>query len=83
MLYDYKAVFARSLSELELISNRKIYQRNYRMRPDEADIALQQVLEMHESGIIEPSTNPFQNSPILVDKRNKTKRLIVDLRRLN
>jgi len=49
MLYDYKAVFARTLSqlgryplqqmELELILNRKIYQRNYRMRLDEAETA--------------------------------------------
>jgi len=54
------------------------------MRPDEAETALQQILEMHEAGNIEPSTNPFQNSPIfLVDKKDKTKRLIMDLRRLN
>jgi len=94
LLYDYKAVFARTLSEIgrypfhqmeiELISNRKIYQRNYRMRPDEVETVLQQVAEMHEANIIEPSTNPFYNSPIfLVDKKDNTKRMIVDLRRLN
>ena len=70
--------------EIELISNRKIYQRNYRMRPDEVETVLQQVAEMHEANIIEPSTNPFYNSPIfLVDKKDNTKRMIVDLRRLN
>ena len=54
------------------------------MRPDEVETVLQQVSEMHKADIIEPSTNPFHNSPIfLVDKKNNTKRMIVDLRRLN
>jgi len=90
LLYDYKAVFARTLSEIgrysfhqmeiELISNRKVYQQNYRMRPDEVETVLQQVSEMHKADIIEPSTNPFYNSPIfLVDKKDNTKRMIVDL----
>jgi len=94
LLYDYKAVFARTISEIgrypfhqmeiELISNRKVYQRNYRMRPDEVETVLQQVSEMHKADIIEPSTNPFYNSPIfLVDKKVNTKWMIVDLRRLN
>jgi len=94
LLYDYKAIFAPTFSdigrypfhqmEIELISNRKIYQINYRMRPDEVETVLQQVSEMHKAGIIEPSTNPFHNSPIfLVDKKDNTKRMIVDLRKLN
>jgi len=64
--------------EIELISNRKIYQLNYRMRPDEVETVLQQVSEMHKADIIEPSTNPFHNSPIfLVDKKkDNTKRMI-------
>jgi len=54
------------------------------MRPDEVETVLQQVAEMHKADIIEPSTNPFYNSPIfLVDKKDNTKRMIVDLRRLN
>jgi len=54
------------------------------MRHDEVETVLQQVSEMHKADIIEPSTNPFYNSSIfLVDKKDNTKRMIVDLRRLN
>jgi len=54
------------------------------MRPDEVETVLQQVAELHKADIIEPSTNPFYNSPIfLVNKKDNTKRMIVDLRRLN
>ena len=49
LLYDYKEIFARSLTEIkrypgyqleiELLSNRKVFKRNYRFLPQDAEIA--------------------------------------------
>ena len=94
LLFDYKGSFARSLAEMkvykgyehdiELLSNRRIFKRNYRLTPEDAAEAERQIQEMVELGIVEETTDPYFNSPIfLVDKKNGEKRLIVDLRNLN
>jgi len=94
LLYDYKGSFARSLAEMkvyqgyehdiELVSNRRIFKRNYRLTPEDASIAENQIKEMVDLGIVEETTDPYFNSPIfLVDKKNGEKRLIIDLRDLN
>jgi len=94
LLYDYKGSFARSLAEMkvyqgyehdiELVSNRRIFKRNYRLTPEDSTIAEKQIKETVDLGIVEETTDPYFNSPIfLVDKKNGEKRLIVDLRDLN
>jgi len=55
LLYDYKEIFARSLTEIkrypgyeleiELLSNRKVFKRNYRFLPQDAEIAEKQIAE--------------------------------------
>ena len=74
LLYDYKGTFARSLAEMkvyqgyehdiELVSNRHIFKRNYRLTPEDASIAEKQIKEMVDLGIIEETTDPYFNSPI-------------------
>jgi len=94
LLFDYKGSFARSLAEMkvykgyehdiELLSNRRIFKRNYRLTPEDAAEAERQIQEMVQLGIVEETTDANFNSPIfLVDKKNGEKRLIVDLRNLN
>ena len=94
LLYDYKGSFARSLAEMkvyqgyehdiELVSNRRIFKRNYKLTSEDAAVAEKQIQEMVELGIVEETMDPYFNSPIfLVDKKNGEKRLIVDLRDLN
>ena len=94
LLYDYKGSFVRSLAEMkvyksyehdiELVSNQRIFKRNYRLTSEDAAIAEKQIKEMVDLGIVEETMDPYFNSPIfLVDKKNGEKRLIVDLRNLN
>jgi len=94
LLYDYTGSFARSLAEMkvyknyehdiDLVSNQRIFKRNYRLTPEDAAIAEKPINEMVELGIVEETMDPYFNSPIfLVDKKNGEKRLIIDLRNLN
>jgi len=88
LLYDYREVFARSLTEIkrypgyeleiELLSNRKVFKRNYRLLPQDAEIAKKQITEMLDAGVIEPSTCADENSPIfLVNKKDGSKRFVL------
>ena len=94
LLFDYKDVFARSLSEIKrykhyehdihLSHNRRIFRRNYRFSPEDATIAEQQINEMLQIGVIEPTKSAQYNSPcFLVNKKNNDKRFVSDLRSLN
>ena len=42
-----------------------------------------QISEMLQNGIITPSCSPYNSNPLLVDKKDKTKRFVVDFRKLN
>ena len=42
-----------------------------------------QVKEMLENNIIEPSTSPCNSNPLLVDKKDSSKRFVIDFRSLN
>ena len=56
LLFDYKSSFARDMSEmktypyyqhnLELLSNRRVFRRNYRYSPEDAQIAKKQIQDM-------------------------------------
>jgi len=94
LLFDYKDVFARSLSEIKrykhyehdihLSHNRRIFRRNYRFSPEDATIAEQQINEMLQIGVIEPTKSAQYNSPcFLVNEKNNEKRSVLDLRSLN
>ena len=77
-------VYQRYEHDIELVSNQRIFKRNYRLTSEDAAIAEKQIQEMVDLGIVEETMDPYFNSPIfLVDKKNGEKRLIVDLRDLN
>ena len=94
LLYRYKTVFARDMTEIQLCkgeplkldlhSNRKMFKRQYRLsEPDKVEVD-RQIQQMEKAGIIEPSSTSYYNSPThLVIKKNVQKRMVVDLRGIN
>jgi len=94
LLYIYKDTFAQSLMDikrykgyelkLDLLSDRRSFKRQYRLKPEDAQIAQSQIDEMHQAGVIEPSDSVDYNSPlILVAKNDNSKRMVIDLRDIN
>ena len=94
LLFNYKDVFARTLGEIkqypnyelkaELVSNKRCFKRQYRLHTDDAKEAQNQINEMVQTGILEESKTVDYNSPVfLVNKKDGTKRLVVDLRGVN
>ena len=94
LLHDYKSAFARDLSELrrypyyehdvELMANKRVYKRNFRFSPQDAQTIEEQIRQMLEIGVIEKSDSHEFNSPVfLVSKKGGERRLVVDLRQLN
>ena len=63
ILFSYRDVFARSLAEIkryphyeldiEVMDNRKVFKRNYRLRPEEAETAQKLIQELEDADIIE------------------------------
>jgi len=94
VLYKNKTAFARDLSEVTQHPNYRLklqvavphscFKRQYRLQPDDVAEVDRQITELHQFGFIEPSTTTYYNSPVfLVEKRDKTKRFIVDLPGIN
>ena len=70
--------------DLELISSRKAFRRQYKFNAQDAEIAEQQISEMKDIGIVETADLADFNSPLfLVSKKDGSKRLVVDLRLIN
>jgi len=64
-------VYQRYEHDIELVSNQRIFKRNYRLTSEDAAIAEKQIQEMVDLGIVEETMDPYFNSPIfLVDKKN-------------
>ena len=94
LLWDNKDIFARNLGDLasypgyqlniELLSDRKVFKRQFRLSPADNFEAQRQIDLMEQYNIIEKTDNCDYNSPIfLVNKKNNTKRLVIDMRSLN
>jgi len=94
LLYRYKTVFARDMTEIQLCkgeplkldlhSHRKMFKRQYRLsEPDKVEMD-RQIQQMEKAGVIEPSSTSYYNSPTyLVMKKNGQKCMVVDLRGIN
>jgi len=94
LLYRYKTVFARDMTEIQLCkgeplkldlhSNRKMFKRQYRLsEPDKIEM-YRQIQQMEKAGVIELSSTLYYNSPTyLVMKKNGQKRMVVDFRGIN
>ena len=87
LLWDYKTIFARSLEEIkkypdyelniELTSDRKIFKRQFRLNPQDAEEVERQIQTMYQGGIIEESDTVDWNSAIfLVSKKMEVKGLL-------
>ena len=94
MLYRYKAVFARDVSEIKLAKGEplklnlytdcKMFKRQFRLSDEDKAEMTKQLKVMHEAGVIEPSDCPWYNAPaFMVFKKDRSKRLVVDLRGIN
>jgi len=83
LLWDYKAIFARSLEEIkkypdyelniELTSDRKICKRQFRLNPQDAEEAEQQIQTTYQGGIIEESDTVDWNSAIFLVSKKRWK----------
>ena len=73
LLYRYKTVFARDMTEIQLCkgellkldlhSNQKMFKRQYRLsEPDKVEMD-RQIQQMETAGVIEPSSTSYYNSP--------------------
>jgi len=61
-----------------------MYKRQFRLNEDDKTEMARQLKVMHEADIIEPSTCPFYNATaVVVWKKDRSKRLVVDLRGIN
>ena len=94
LLFDYKDVFARSLKEvkhyphyqleLDLVSNRKVYQRQYRLHPKDADVIQEEVNQLKDANLIEPAeTVDYNSRAFIIQKKDGSARLVLDYRRVN
>ena len=94
MLHRYKHVFARDVTEIkackgpplkiDLHTHRKMFRRQFKLNEADKQEMTRQILQMEEAGVIEPSQDPYYNSPaFLVVKKTGQKRLVIDLRGIN
>jgi len=88
MLYRYKSVFARDLTEIKQCKAEPLklesFKRQYRLSEADKLEMGKQIKQMEEAGVIERSSSPYYNSPTyLVLKKSGQKRMVVDLRGLN
>jgi len=94
MLYRYRHVFARDVTEIKackrpplkirLHTDRKMVKRQFKLNEaDKAEI-LRQVKQMEDADVIERADSPWYNSPAyLVSKKSGQKRLLIDLSGIN
>ena len=67
-----------------MLSDRKVFRRQFRLHPDDAKEAQRQIDKMHQAGVTEESPTADYNSPIfLVGKKDGSRRLVIDLRGIN
>jgi len=76
LLRRYKDVFARSLEEikqyphyelyLDLLSDRQVFRRQFRLHPDNATKKQRQIDKMYQAGVIENAPTADYNSPIFL-----------------
>ena len=94
LLLEYRDVFATSLAdipgypdyelELRLRDPRPIYQRQYKLSPEDQRECQRQIEAMVENNILEPTTNPYWNVPYFtVSKKDGSRRFVADMRRIN
>ena len=88
---DVIALHGDTLGNTDLIQHRIAVSKNvrpiyipaYRVAYSQREIIDKEVRRMEEQGIIEPTTSPWSFPLLVVPKKDKTNRLVVDFRHLN
>jgi len=95
VMYQYKSVFARGLQDVKIFGgmqldldlknpNVKSYTRQYPLSEADADEVDRQIQQMCEVGLVRVNSDCSWNSPVfVVAKKDNTKRMVVDLRKVN
>lgn len=93
ILSKYPQSFSQDLSSLgktscveldiQLTSNKPVYQRPYRMSESERAITRELIDDLMKNGIIQNSNSAYASPALLVDKASGAKRLCIDYRQLN
>jgi transposase InsO family protein len=93
LILEYEHIFASNSTDLsridieehsiELLDDKPIAQRPYRQSLPIAAETARQVQDLLSKGLIRESVSPFAAPVTLVDKRDGSKRLCIDYRRLN
>lgn len=75
----------RTYIEMHIIlkDEQPVYQRARRLAPTEKKIVNKQIEEWVQKGIVQPSLSEYASPIVLVDKKDGSKRLCVDYRKLN
>jgi len=94
-LYRYRDVFARSYKDIKVYKgyelklevkdpSKKAYTRQYPLPKEDVIEADRQINELLQQGLISQNDDCSYNSPLfLITKKDQTKRMVVDLRRVN
>lgn len=69
--------------DIEVITNKPVYQRPYRMSESEKAITRELIDDLFKNGIIRESNSPYASPVIFVDKPNGDKIFCIDYRALN
>jgi len=93
ILYRYRTVFAKDVSEIKLAkgpplkidlhTNRKMYKRKFNLNETDKIEMARQLKVMHEADIIESSETHWYNAPAFMVWKDRSKRLVVDLKGIN
>ena len=95
VMYQYKGVFARSLQDVQIyrgmeldleLKNPKVksYTRQYPLSQADANEVDRQIQELCEAGLVRENNDCSWNSPVfVVSKKDHSKRMVVDLRKVN
>ena len=95
LVYSYKDIFARDFSDIKMYPNYELkletrnpratsYTRQYKLRQAEIDEIDKQISKLESQGLIRKSTDCTFNSPVFtVLKKDKSLRMVVDLRKVN
>jgi len=93
LLKEYKDLCAKSQTEIgrtDLVKHQiitgeavPIAQQPYRVNPKNRDFLKQEIAKMETQGIIRKSSSPWASPVVIVEKKDNTRRICVDYRKLN
>lgn len=92
LLHEFSSLFEVNLQQpttrstmhrIVLKENKIIRKKCYPFSPSKKKLLYDQVAEMLEAGVIEPSNSPYSSPPVLIERPGKKPRFCVDFREIN